>query len=284
MRDEIIAAKTKLEAEIGVEAIVLHDRVTRFIAQFDQEPAQTQVFALPSEAQQALYHRLIQQFGEVVPIFHKIVMLELMLRFEDGATSVPASTALQQRQRAEFARILKAISLGTQVFDWNASGFAIDLGLCSLRLLPLPFVYVGPAAIPQSLDYISWTEKLRATAFLKLRLPGVLNFYQLHQALPNAGPTNNARWQESFLALRQILTDDPSVTGFFVLGDPLNFKIAGESIKTIAGKSHAQTFSVRASSLTGAQPKKNLSEIQEKTLEFIVWPRADFLNYASQIA
>lgn len=170
----------------------------------------------------AFCEKTINFYSEaVLQNYHKIVLLELILQNYDRISESDLPSEIKTLYRNDFERIAFEIlnTKYTGSFLYTNDKFRKDIGLCSMRLIPVGAIKIHLDRLPLSFLLRHNTKnKIDAINYLIFKLKGYKPFYNMHlyQQTPKLmNEFNEEGWKNYYKRMALLLKKNPIVKGIF---------------------------------------------------------------------
>ncbi|NOQ64024.1 MAG: hypothetical protein GQ582_05880 [Methyloprofundus sp.] len=227
--------------------------------------------------------------------FHKMVLLELIKRFDMESISLKLPPMILALYENEFARIGRLIEADDDfIFDWKNDLFAKDIGICSGRLLPIGPGLLEVSGVPRILLFKKGIlQFLKLSYFLLFKLQRYKPILEIHTHLANVSNFTPKGWDQAYNIIAEILKLNPLLSGvmrssWFI--DPeipsISPKLAYLTEIPLCHGAYVFYDSTEGrNSGAFARSKSRLLRFENKTyvpkIYFLIWPRDRLIQYKS---
>ena len=292
----MISKKKALENEIGIDQEVLAVLVEKVILLSDQIRLTNAKYHFISINLREFYRQFKKNFGpEKIPVFHKIVMLELMHQFPIRSKSINVPDSIVEVFQSEFHRIFNLIEQDSlYVFDWTNDFFAKDMGICTFRLIPAGAQLIEVSGLPRSVLVRDLPKIFKNLWYFVFNLRGAKPLYEIHTHSGNLSDFNQDGWNRCYVRIGELLALNPSIKGiqggswFY---DPKLAAISPrlEYLRSVPCVNGARFFFIRdegekSNALAKSESRTKLFESGKYRPRafLLVWGRAELIEYSKK--
>ena len=296
MNQRIFTEKLNLIQRLPILQDELQKSIEDYIFLLDHLPSSVIKYHHLSDAQIAFNKQYLNAFGNAaLNDFHKLIMLELMLRFPHRVVAHRLPESIYVLFAIEFERILVLIESGSNfIFDWPNDLFAKDMGICSLRLIPTGVRLLEVTGFSRKPLLNNWIRLIPNLYFLFFCVRAAKPLYEMHVHMSNLGDFNPAGWQQCLVRIGQLLRLNPEIKGLHGTSwfyDPALKGISSHLayLREIPCNHGAKVFFVQNDSANSEAFTKSKSRHvrfvnKEYTpkLFLLIWPRKELINFSDQ--
>ena len=215
MKQRIFTEKLRLSQRLSVTNDLLQKDIEDYLFLFDRLPVSVIKYHHLSDAQISFNKQFLNTHGHAALCgFHQLIMLELIMRFPQRAQKTIFPDSIRSMFFKEFERILTLIENGNDfVFDWSNDLFAKDMGICSLRLIPVGARLLEVSGFSRKPLLNDWRRLISNLYFLFFIVKASRPLYEMHVHMSNLGDFHPEGWAQSLVRVGQLLKLNPEIKG-----------------------------------------------------------------------